>query len=128
MRVLLDTHAFLWWIMDDPQLSDRSREIISDGRNEILFSAASGWEIAIKARIGRLILPNPPDKFISEQIVENAFTPLAVQLSHALHVFHLPEHHKDPFDRLLISQCQLEGIPILTTDLFIPEYAVDVIW
>ncbi len=96
MKALLDTHVFLWWITDDQRLSSRVREIIADGTNEILFSAASGWEIAIKTRLGRLQLPDDPEIFIPEQLELNAIEVLPVQIGHALHVYQLPSHHRDP--------------------------------
>ena len=128
MRALLDTHVFLWWITDDQRLSSQVREIIADGTNEILFSAASGWEIAIKTRLGRLQLPDNPEIFISEQLELNAIEVLPVQIGHALHVYQLPSHHRDPFDHLLIAQAQLEKLPILTADPQISRYPVEVIW
>ncbi|MGB4690751.1 MAG: type II toxin-antitoxin system VapC family toxin [Atribacterales bacterium] len=128
MKALLDTHVFLWWITDDQRLSSRVREIIADGTNEILFSAASGWEIAIKTRLGRLQLPDDPEIFIPEQLELNAIEVLPVQIGHALHVYQLPSHHRDPFDHLLIAQAQLEKLPILTADPQISRYPVEVIW
>ena len=128
MKVLLDTHTFLWWIIDHPKLSSRVREIIGDGNNELFVSAASGWEIAIKAQLGRLQLPDEPQRFILEQLSLNAIQSLPIKISHALHVFSLPNHHRDPFDRILISQAQLEGLPILTADPQIALYPVEIIW
>jgi PIN domain nuclease of toxin-antitoxin system len=128
MKVLLDTHTFLWWITDHPQLSPRVREIIRDGNNELFVSAATGWEITIKAKLGRLQLPDEPQRFILEQLSLNAIQSLPIQMSHALHVFTLPDHHRDPFDRILISQAQLEGLPILTADPQIALYQVEIIW
>ena len=128
MRVLLNTHVFLWWITDDPRLSPRAREIIADGRNRLFLSAASGWEIAIKAKLGRLQLPDEPEHFIPEQLELNAIEALPVQMVHALHVYRLPDHHRDPFDRLLVAQAPLEKLPILTADPQIARYPVKVIW
>jgi PIN domain nuclease of toxin-antitoxin system len=128
MKVLLDTHAFLWWITDDPRLSLRAREIFADGNNELLFSAASGWEISIKVQLGRLRLPADPQPFIVDQLRINAIRSLAIQMNHALHVSTLPNHHRDPFDRLLIAQAQLEGLPILSADPQIGKYQVEVVW
>ncbi len=127
MRVLLDTHAFLWWIMDSPLLPPASRKIIEDGTNELYLSAASGWEIAIKAARGRLQLPAAPERFMAEQLVQNSIQVLPVQMSHALHVYSLPPYHQDPFDRLLIAQAQMEGIPILTLDAEIARYDVRIV-
>ena len=128
MRALLDTHAFLWWNLDDPQLSEEARTFISTGRNEIFFSAASAWEIAIKAAKGRLELPEPPDKYVADRMRHHHFLALPVELSHALEVYRLPPIHQDPFDRLLIAQSQLEDLPILTADTEIARYQVEVIW
>src|SRR4030042_1703336 len=99
MKILLDTHAFLWWITDDQKLSSRAREVISDAENELYFSAASGWEISIKVQIGRLKLPDDPQHFILGQMRTNAIQSLPILMSHALHVSTLPDHHRDPFDR-----------------------------
>ena len=128
MRALLDTHAFLWWNLDDPQLSEEVRTFIGTGRNEIFLSAASAWEIAIKAAKGRLELPDSPDKYVSDRMRLHHFTALPVELSHALEVYKLPPIHQDPFDRLLIAQSQLEDMPILTADAEIGRYQVQVIW
>lgn len=128
MKALLDTHVFLWWITTDPRLSKRAREIISNGRNELFLSAASGWEMAIKTNLGRLQLPGDLERFIPEQLALNAIESLPVQMSHALHVYNLPNYHRDPFDRLLIAQAQLENLPILTVDPQIARYPVKIIW
>ncbi len=126
--MLLDTHAFLWWIADDARLSDRAREVIADGRNDVLFSAASGWEIAIKAGLGKLEVPEDLEAFVDEQLSKNAFRALPVRLSHALRVRSLPDHHRDPFDRLLVAQSVLEGLPILSADPQVALYPVEVVW
>jgi PIN domain nuclease of toxin-antitoxin system len=128
MRVLLDTHSFLWWVTDDPRLSSRAREIMSDGENHLFFSAASAWEITIKARLGRLKTPEPIASFLLAQLAENAIEGLPIGLSDALQVHSLPDHHRDPFDRMLVAQSQLENLPILTGDPMIARYAVEIIW
>jgi len=128
MRALLDTHAFLWWIADDPRLSPRVREVIGDGSNELFLSAASGWEMAIKMRLGKLQLSGEIEPFVLGQLKVNAIQPLAVQMVHALHVYTLPEHHRDPFDRLLVAQAQVEDMPIITADPQIALYPVAVMW
>jgi PIN domain nuclease of toxin-antitoxin system len=128
LRALLDTHTFLWWITDDPRLSPRVRKIIGDGENELFLSAASGWEMAIKAKLGRLQLPDNLERFVSEQRSLNAIESLPIQMSHALHVHTLPDYHRDPFDRLLVAQSRLEGLPILTADPQIARYPVKTIW
>jgi len=128
MKVLLDTHTFLWWIIDSPRLSARAREVIRDSENELFFSAASGWEIAIKAQLGRLQLPDNLEQFIAEQLALNAVLVLPIQLRHALHVYTLPQHHRDPFDRMLIAQSQVENLSLLTADPQITRYVVATIW
>lgn len=128
MKALLDTHAFLWWIADDARLSPRVIELITDGANRLFLSAASGWEMAIKAKLGKLELPAPVAAFVDEQLRTNGIESLPIQMRHALHVFELPPHHRDPFDRLLIAQAQLERMPILSSDPQLALYPVEVIW
>jgi PIN domain nuclease of toxin-antitoxin system len=128
MRVLLDTHTFLWWIDNDRRLPTRVRALMGDGSNVLLFSAASGWEIAIKARLGKLQLPEELASFLTAQLVRNHVTILSIHLSHTLHVYTLPALHRDPFDRLLVAQSQLEQLPILTADPLIQQYNVQTIW
>ena len=128
MQVLLDTHTFLWWIEDDPQLSTLVRETIEDGDNEVFFSAASGWEIAIKSQIGKLRVADNLEQFIAAELHSNNFTVLPIQLSHTLRVATLPLLHRDPFDRVLVAQSGLEQIPLLTIDPLISQYAVQTIW
>ncbi|BCV22004.1 type II toxin-antitoxin system VapC family toxin [Moorella sp. Hama-1] len=128
MKALLDTHTFLWWITEDPRLSSRVRQIMSDSDNILYLSAASCWEMAIKARLGKLELPANISSFIPDQLVINAITPLPIEMSHALHVYNLPDYHRDPFDRLLVAQAQIDNLPILTADPQIARYSVNVIW
>ena len=128
MRVLLDTHAFLWWIMDDVRLSSHARAVIADGHNELFLSVASGWEIAIKARLGKIQLPSDPASFVPKQLRINSIEPLAVQMTHALRVHSLPGHHRDPFDRILVAQAQVEQVLIITADPHIAQYDVEIVW
>lgn len=128
MQVLLDTHSFLWWIGDDHQLSDKARSTIEDSSNQIFLSAASGWEIAIKTQLGKLTLPHSPEVFVSEQLQLNGFQPLSVSLSHTLHTASLPAIHRDPFDRILVAQSQVEKMAIITSDPLIQRYKVNTIW
>lgn len=128
MKYLLDTHTFLWWNMEDSQLSALAREILTDGGNEIFLSAASAWEIAIKAARGRLILPEDPTRYVSSRLSLHGFQALPIQIHHAVQVYKLPMHHADPFDRLLIAQSQSESIPLLSIDEEIRKYDVEVVW
>ncbi len=128
MKYLLDTHTFLWWITDDPSLSGNAREIISDGKNELYLSSASGWEIAIKAGLGRLRLNDDPEIFIPDQLRENSILALPVLLNHGLHVYRLPLFHRDPFDRMLVAQGQMEKMGIVTDDPLIKKYDIETVW
>ncbi len=128
MNVLLDTHAFLWWITDNDELSPRAREVITDGRNELFLSAASGWEISIKTRLGRIDFPKAPDKFLIHHLSVNGITPLSISIQHALQVLNLPDIHRDPFDRIIVAQAILEKMTILTRDAYIKRYDVSTCW
>jgi PIN domain nuclease of toxin-antitoxin system len=128
VRVLLDAHVFIWWVLDMPNLSGSCREILADGGNEVLFSAASGYEIAYKANQGRLALPDPPGEYVRSRLEANGFESLPVDLSHALRAATLPRIHGDPFDRMLVAQGQIEGLPILTADPVFGRYDVETIW
>lgn len=129
MNALLDTHVFLWWITDDNRLSSEVRKFIENGENQIFFSAASGWEIAIKSGLGKLSLPTGDlAMFIEDQLRVNAFNSLPVQVNHALYVTHLPLIHRDPFDRMLVAQAMTEEMPIITSDNWLRQYHIEVIW
>ena len=128
MKALIDTHVFLWWITDDRRISLTAMGIIGDGNNDLYFSSASCWEIAIKSNIGRIVLPDKPVSFIASQLSTNSIQPLPIQVAHALNIINLPDIHKDPFDRMLISQAQMEKLPIMTSDVVIDKYDVEVIW
>lgn len=128
MRVLLDTHAFLWWIIDDPRLSAPARALMQDPKNTLLLSAVSGWEIAIKANLGRLTLPKDARRFVLEQVAANGIEVLPVHMTHALEVFELPGLHRDPFDRLLIAQARVERLAIVTGDVQLSLYDVRTLW
>jgi PIN domain nuclease of toxin-antitoxin system len=128
LRALLDSHAFIWWVLDTPALSDRCREILSDGANEIALSVASLYEIAYKAEKGRLTLPESPAAYLRDRLVANDFGALPIEASHALLAAALPPIHRDPFDRIIVAQAQVEAIPILTADPAIGRYDVETIW
>jgi PIN domain nuclease of toxin-antitoxin system len=128
VRALLDAHAFIWWVLDMPNLSDTCRGIVSDGENEIVVSVASSYEIAYKAEQGRLTLPETPEAYVRDRLTANGFASMPIELGHALRAATLPRIHGDPFDRLLVAQAQLEGLPILTADPAISRYDVETIW
>lgn len=123
-RLLVDTHAVLWWLTDDPALSPTAREALADPATEPLVSAASIWEIAIKRSLGKLAAPDD----LPGRIAGEGFAGLPVSAEHAWHVRTLPPHHDDPFDRLLIAQALVERLPVITTDARFGAYGVDARW
>lgn len=124
----MDTHVFLWWTTDDRRLSSRARMALEDGTDEIFFSAVSAWEIAIKARLGHIDFVGDVEQEIPEHIAFNAFRILPVEVRHGLRVARLPLLHRDPFDRLLVAQAQIESLSILTNDPAISRYDVQAVW
>ena len=128
MRALLDTHVFLWWINEDPRLSQTAWELLSDAENNLLFSVASGWEMAIKVGSGKLKVTGNLGAYISMHLGENNIEVLQVTLRHAVGVVELPDHHRDPFDRLLVAQALAEDIAIVTIDPQVVRYPVETIW
>ena len=128
MRYLLDTHAFLWFVLDDKRISTEAKSIIADSKNTIYFSAASAWEMAIKTKLARLKIVGDFEPFIIEQLSTNSFVPLSITISHSLYTERLPQVHKDPFDRILIAQSNLEDLPIISKDKEIRKYEVTTIW
>lgn len=128
MRLLLDTHVFLWWTMDSPQLSSAARTAIADRNTECWISAASTWELAIKCSLGKLVVQGSLDRFVRQQMTANRFGSLPVELSHTLRVADLPWHHRDPFDRLLVAQCQVEGLTLVSADAALQAYELPLLW
>jgi PIN domain nuclease of toxin-antitoxin system len=118
--MLLDTHVLLWWLFDDPSLNPGVANLIANGGESITVSAVSGFEIATKQALGKL---NAPDD-LEEQVEQSGFTQLPLTLAHGVAAGKLPPHHKDPFDRLLVAQAQLEGLTLVTADRFIQMYDV----
>ena len=128
MRLLLDTATFLWLIIDSPQLSSRARELFSSPGNEVYLSAVSTWEIAIKHSLGRLPLPESPQRFIPFQREKHGIQSLSLDEESTLQLLRLPPLHNDPFDRMLVCQAIVEGLTILTPDSLLSQYPVRVIW
>lgn len=128
MRILLDTCAFLWLVTDDPQASELAKEIFLNDDNELFLSAVTGFEIAVKYSLGKLRLAEPPIEFVTNRINANALTELPVTMAHALALQHLPFHHKDPFDRLLVAQAMVNQIPLLSADQLLSAYAIERLW
>lgn len=128
MRYLLYTHTLLWIAADDPRLSQKAEFIFLDDANEIYFSLASLWEIAIKVSLGRLALEEPLPLFMKKHITGNGIIFLHIETEHILPLASLPHHHKDPFDRLIISQALVENIPIIGKDEILDLYPIERIW
>lgn len=128
MRLLLDTHAFLWFITDDPQLSAAAKTLIADPANEVLVSPASYWEIAIKVRLGKYPLSVPYLTFITQGIDRNDFKILPIEPRHTDLLTTMPLHHRDPFDRLLVAQALVEAIPLVSNDPTLDAYGVNRLW
>jgi PIN domain nuclease of toxin-antitoxin system len=126
VRVLIDTHVFLWANSEPERLGGRL-DLVSDDRTDLLWSAASTWEIAIKAGIGRLRLPEPVGRYVPDRMRRLGVTPVPVDHRHAAAVAELPRIHGDPFDRMLVAQAQALGVPILTADEAIARYDVEVL-
>lgn len=123
-RLLLDTHTLLWWLTDDPALSTRARDEISDPAHEPLVSTATVWEIAIQQSLGKITAPDD----LPDRIAQDGFGWLPVSAAHAWQVRELPLHHRDPFDRLLVAQAAVEGIPLITKDPRLSAYDIETRW
>lgn len=128
MKILLDTHTFLWFIAGDAQLDAYARQLIEDPDNERYLSVASIWEITIKSSLGRLTVPMPPSALIREHVWANAIEILSITPEHLDTLHTLPYHHKDPFDRLMIAQVIQEGMSLITKDQAFSEYNIQVAW
>lgn len=128
MRLLLDTHTFIWFVTDNPKLSETARGLINDGNNEIWLSTASIWEMAIKQSTGKLSFGLPFRVFIEQQVSLNRIDILNINLDHIEVVVTLPFDHRDPFDRLIIAQAMVEQIPILSADSVFDAYPIQRLW
>lgn len=128
MNVLLDTHTFLWFVLDTPELSVSAKALIEDPETNIFISPASFWEIAIKVRLGKLDLHASYDDFMYRGIVGNDFALLPIEPKHTSLLTRLPLHHRDPFDRLLVAQAKVENMAIVSTDGALDAYGVQRTW
>jgi PIN domain nuclease of toxin-antitoxin system len=128
VRLLLDTHVFLWWVTDDDRMSERAGALVADGANDVYFSAASAWEIAIKAGLGRIDLSGDAWTLTPEHLERNAFQALPIHVSHAVGVIALPDIHRDPFDRMLVAQALTENLTLVSADQDLARYDVPVVW
>ena len=128
MRVLLDTHAFLWWLDGDRRLSARARRVIADEGNIVFVSAASAWEIATKVRIGKLPGAMEVAADVAGCVASQRFETLDITILHAQGAGRLPGAHRDPFDRMLIAQAQIEDLPVVSNERVFDDYSVIRIW
>jgi PIN domain nuclease of toxin-antitoxin system len=124
VKILLDTHVWLWLAMDPPRVSDDLRDRITHGDTEVFVSAASLWEVVIKVGIGKLDLPDPVETFWQRQTHDSGISPLVIRPEHVLEVGALPDLHRDPFDRLLVAQARVEGLTLATADRLVRAYPV----
>jgi PIN domain nuclease of toxin-antitoxin system len=127
MKILLDTHAWLWMVAAPERLSPAARERLRAGTTVLYLSAVSSWEMSIKQGLGRLDLGGVPEHVIPGMMLRSNVVPLHITHQHTLRAGWLPPHHRDPFDRLLIAQAQIEGLPVMTADEAFTQYQVDVV-
>jgi PIN domain nuclease of toxin-antitoxin system len=127
MKYLLDTSIWLWSVGPTHRISQKGRDLLADGKQELYLSAASAWEIGIKMALGKLQLPGPPARYVPRRMAEQNIQALPILHQHALGVYSLPAHHQDPFDRLLIAQANSEGMVILTADKVFRKYQVEIV-
>lgn len=128
MSLLLDTHALLWFVLDEPRLSTTARTRIMEADGAVYVSPASLWEVAIKIGLGKYSIPGPFEEFWTQQLSINSFSLLPISLAHTARVIELPHVHRDPFDRLLVTQALVENIPIVSSDTLLDGYGVGRIW
>jgi PIN domain nuclease of toxin-antitoxin system len=128
MKLLLDTHAFLGFILNDPKLSRTAAALMADPANELFISPATYWEIAIKVSLGKYALPGPFGDLMDDPLARNSLTVLPITVAHAAVVAGLPFHHRDPFDRLLAAQALAEGIALVSADAVFDAYGVARLW
>jgi PIN domain nuclease of toxin-antitoxin system len=128
MKYLLDTMVWLWSVGPSKTIGAAGLEILASAEEDIYLSAASSWEIAIKTRLGKFHLPEPPGRYVPKRLAAQGIRSLPVNLEHSLEVYDLPPHHADPFDRMIIAQAIVEGMTVLTSDRDFGKYPIDVIW
>jgi PIN domain nuclease of toxin-antitoxin system len=128
MRILLDSHALLWFVEDDPQMPESIKQIIENDENEKYLSIATIWELSIKYGLGKLQLSQPVKTYIPLAMKRNGLILLRISARHALRVSELPHHHKDPFDRLLVAQSLLESMPLVSADAILDAYGISRLW
>jgi PIN domain nuclease of toxin-antitoxin system len=128
MKLLLDTHVWLWWLNAPDRLTTETLEAISNELNDVFLSAASSWEIAIKVAVGKLQLAEDPESFVVSRLLRDGISGLSITHGHALAAGALPNHHRDPFDRMLVAQARTENLVLLTADPLMKPYEVRLMW
>ncbi len=128
MNYLLDTHAFLWWIMGEANLSALARQTLSQASGRVLVSVASLWEMVIKIKLGKLRMPDPFDTYVLRQLQKNRMEILPIHAPHVFETLRLPTHHRDPFDRLLVAQARVEKLTLISGDETLKTYDVKILW
>jgi PIN domain nuclease of toxin-antitoxin system len=128
VKLLVDTHCWLWYLLTPERLNEPAQKALRDPENEIFFSVASSWEIVVKFGLGKLDLPLPPSNYIPDRLAKLGHQTLSIRQSHVLQLEALPLHHRDPFDRILVAQAQVEGLSLATADKVLTAYDVPVFW
>jgi PIN domain nuclease of toxin-antitoxin system len=128
VKYLLDTMVWLWSVGPSKMIGTEGLEILASVEEELYLSAASSWEIAIKTRLGKFQLPDPPGRYVPKRLAEQGIRSLSITQDHSLRVYNLPSHHSDPFDRMIIAQAIVEEMTVLTSDRAFAKYPIDVIW
>ncbi len=128
MKYLLDTVIWIWSVHSAERIGPKGLDILSSGEQKVYLSVASTWELSIKFRLGKLHLPGPPPQYIPRRLADQGIHPLGITQAHALKVYDLPNHHQDPFDRMLIAQALIEDMVILTSDRAFKRYPAQLLW
>ena len=126
--MLLDTHVWLWTLVSPDRIRPTTRTVLEDPHTDLYLSAASSWEIGIKYSLGKLPLPEPPEQFILPRLLRDRIESLPIDHRHAVAAAALPDHHRDPFDRMLLAQAMTEGIPLASADRALLEYDIELLW
>ena len=128
MKYLLDTNVWLWSLWEPERIARKAREEIADMSQTVFLSAVTSWEVAIKAAAGKLKLPEPPNSYVPRRMADQGIRPLPISHPHALAVFGLPPHHRDPFDRMLVAQARIEEMILVTAERILEKYPVEILW
>jgi PIN domain nuclease of toxin-antitoxin system len=128
MKWLLDTNAFLWYVLDDTRLTMKAREVLEDAKSDLFLSPASYWEPAIKVSLGKYRIPTSLAAFLKSELTENGIAILPIRIEHAARLVSLPFHHRDPFDRMIVAQALAEDMPLISSDEAIDAYGISRCW